>query len=128
MGVTLKYLHGGHAPFQIDANMGFTAAIYETLMYSDTTKIKLLPALPEVMREGRIENIHARGGICVTIEWNESTVKALLSASADKDIHVGAPVGYTLNSPEKHTESRYGKDFINLSLKNGESIVLEYTK
>ena len=128
MGVTLKYLHGGHAPFQIDANMGFTAAIYETLMYSDTTKIKLLPALPEVMKEGKIENIHARGGICVTIEWNENAVKAFLSASADKDIHVGAPVGYSIKNAESYEESRYGKDFISLSLSKGETVILEYTK
>jgi len=128
MGVTLKYMHGGHAPFQIDANMGFTAAVYEMLMYSDLTKIKLLPAKPEEWAKGSITNLHVRGGLTVSIRWSEVAVKATVKAYRDKEINVGAPVGFTLKSAYAYKESLYGDGFICLDLKKGDSVTLEYTK
>ena len=62
MGVTLKYMHAGHAPYQVDANMGFVSAVYEMILYSDNDKIKLLPALPSEFKEGSLEGVCARGG------------------------------------------------------------------
>ena len=127
MGVTLKYIHGGHAPFQIDANMGYTAAVYEMLMYSDLDKIKLLPALPDEWRQGRINNLRTRGGLGVSIEWSEHTLSVCITADFDKDINIGAPCGYNLQNGG-HALSKYGDGFILLSLKAGDKIELEYTK
>ncbi len=128
MGVTLKYMHGGHAPFQIDANMGFTAAVYEMLMYSDLTKIKLLPAKPEEWCKGSITNLHVRGGLTVSIYWDKSYVKAVINAYNDREINVGAPVGFALKNAEMYAKSRYGSDFTCLNLKKGDKITLEYAK
>ena len=126
MGVTLKYLHAGHPPFQIDANLGFTSAIYEMLLYSDLDKIKLLPALPKEFNEGKIENIHARGGYTITIEWNESTVNAQITAQKDGTINVGIN-GFTLTN-DKHKPSKYGSNYRLLNLKKGDTVSLIYTK
>ena len=51
MGLTL----GGGAvpPFQIDANMGWTAAIQNMLLASDIGKVTVLPALPVQMADRR---------------------------------------------------------------------------
>ena len=126
MGVTLKYLHAGHPPFQIDANLGFVSAIYEMLLYSDLDKIKLLPALPKDFKEGSIENIHARLGYTLSIEWNENQVKAKITAQNDGKINVGLK-GYTLQS-DTYEKSKYGDSYRLISFKKGESVSLIYTK
>ena len=126
MGVTLKFLHAGHPPFQIDANLGFTSAIYEMLLYSDLDKIKLLPALPTDFKEGSIENIHARGGYTVSIEWNEITVKAKITAQKDGKINVGVK-GYKLTN-DTYEPSKYGSNYRLLNLKKGDTVSLIYTR
>lgn len=126
MGVTLKYMHAGHAPFQIDANLGFVSAVYEMLLYSDLDKIKLLPALPDEFAEGKIENIHARGGYIVSIEWSQHTVKAKITATRDGEINVGLK-GYTLED-NVYDNSKYGSSYRLLTLKKGDTVSLIYTK
>ncbi len=126
MGVTLKFLHAGHPPFQIDANMGFVSAIYEMLAYSDLDKIKLLPALPQEFKEGRIENIHCRGGYVLSVDWNESSATAEITATRDGEINVTMK-NYTLENCEKAKASKYD-GYVLLSLKKGESVSLIYKK
>ena len=117
MGVTLKFLHAGHPPFQIDANMGFTSAVYEMLLYSDGEKIKLLPALPDEWKKGSIEGLQARGGFTVSIYWDEMQVRARISANLGGKVKIGAPRGCI------------GKEkYITLTLSAGESRDLIYTK
>ncbi len=128
MGVTLKYMHAGHAPFQIDANLGYTSAIYEMLMYTDNTKIKLLPALYSEWKRGSVENLHARGGYIVSIYWDESTVKAKITAEHTGQINVGLK-GHKLQTTAPCVkESPYGEGYVLLSLNKGESITLSYEK
>jgi len=58
------------APFQIDANMGFSSAVQEMLLYSRPGLIKLLPALPENWKKGSFRNMLCRGQVAVSLEWN----------------------------------------------------------
>ncbi|MBO5312463.1 MAG: glycoside hydrolase N-terminal domain-containing protein [Clostridia bacterium] len=126
MGVTLKYMHAGHAPFQIDANMGFTSAVYEMLLYSDLDKIKLLPALPTALESGSIEGIHARGGFTVSIWWDKENVKAKITSDLGNSINVGIK-GYTLDTVSPIlAQSKYGDSFKLLTLGKGESIEFSY--
>ena len=126
MGVTLKYLHAGHAPFQIDANMGFTSAVYEMLLYSDLDKIKLLPALPADFKKGKVEGIQARGGYSLSIQWSENQLKAEILAKCDGQVNVCAK-GYTLQN-DTYQSSKYGSDYRLISFKKGERVSLVYTK
>lgn len=99
----------GFCDFQIDGNLGQTAAVNEMLLQSqvrDTNgiyEVELLPALPKAWSEGRVTGLCARGGFEVGMVWkggklNSVTVKskcgkALHLRWGEKTRTVGIPVG-----------------------------------
>ena len=124
MGVTLRYMHSGHAPFQIDANMGFTSAVYEMLLYSDTERIKLLPALPTDWKSGSVERINARGGFVLSYEWTKNEINVEITATRNSKVELCA-VSYEIQG---ECESGSYDGFILLDMKAGEKITLKGIK
>lgn len=84
------------APFQIDANMGFTAAVQEMLLYSEPGRIRILPALPDRWRRGRAHGLLACGNIEVDVDWDREkealtvTLKTALSQRVTLKLPRGA--------------------------------------
>lgn len=57
--------------FQMDANLGFTAAMMEMLVFSKPGWVELLPALPKAFTSGRIQGMLLRGGALLKyMQWD----------------------------------------------------------
>lgn len=87
MGVSLNMRE---APIQMDANMGWTNAVQEMLLYNSPSLIKLLPALPKRWNIGKVKYWYWMGGT-VDFEWCEGSFEATFIANRDTVTKVKLP-------------------------------------
>ena len=80
---------GGYAEWEIDGNLGLTAAIGEMLLQSHTGEIELLPALPAAWPDGSVSGLHARGGFTVDIAWqNHQAVSWHIRSATPRQVRI----------------------------------------
>lgn len=100
--------------WEIDGNLGFTAAIAEMLLQSHAGELNLLPALPVKYPSGSVTGLRARGGYEVSLYWKNGQLdKAVIRA----DRTVG----------NETVQVRYGKSTKAIPLTPGETAVLDGT-
>jgi len=89
---TFPNLFCAHPPFQLDGNMGGTAGMAEMLLQSHTGTIELLPALPTAWKNGSVKGLKARGGVEVSVKWENGLLKQV-EIFSQKDITVALKYG-----------------------------------
>ena len=105
-GGTYANLFDAHPPFQIDGNLGATAAMCEMLLQSQDGEIHLLPALPAAWTTGSVRGLRARGGFVVDMAWRDGRLTAATIRS------IAGPGGGVV---------RHGDQRVALHLKPGET-------
>ncbi|NEW05771.1 glycoside hydrolase family 95 protein [Paenibacillus sp. SYP-B3998] len=58
------------APVQIDANMGWTSAIQEMLLFSVPGELHILPGRPSRWTKGKAGPLLTRDGVACTLQWD----------------------------------------------------------
>ncbi|MCI9144438.1 MAG: hypothetical protein HFH87_17765, partial [Lachnospiraceae bacterium] len=97
--------------YELDGNTGFSMAVMEMLIQSHEDCISLLPALPEMWPEGKLEGAVVRGGILLDLCWEQ-----------------GKPVKITLLSrTDKKVTLRYGETVREYALKAGQKEDISWT-
>jgi len=91
MGIGVKM---NPPPVQLDAVMGWSAAVQEMLLFSLPGEIHLLPALPGRWPRGEARGMLARGAIVVSMAWDmahRSLQVELLSQGRDQQVKLRLP-------------------------------------
>lgn len=125
-GGTYPNMFDAHPPFQIDGNFGCTAGIAEMLLQShETTKeglpiLHLLPALPDVWKDGSISGLRARGGFEVSINWSGNRLLSAVIKSMN-----GGTLTVRTATPLKQKGKKEGSYYLyNIKTRKGQTITL----
>ena len=106
-GGTYNNLFDAHPPFQIDGNFGCTAGIAEMLVQSHTGKVVLLPALPDVWKDGTVKGLCCRGGFVLEeLTWKDGKPATVKVRST-----VGGKLNISWNGKDQSIDTKSGKTY-----------------
>jgi len=102
---TLSNLFTGHNPgrlFQMDANLGLTAAVYEMVAFSDGEKLELLPVNCKELSNITVKGLRAKGRILIKeFEKSSGLINVTLENRGKNDITVVAPAGFLFDKKQE---------------------------
>ncbi|SDC99702.1 Glycosyl hydrolase family 65, N-terminal domain [Niabella drilacis] len=89
-----KYVYSGlvtshnpdHAIYNLDAVLSLPRLLSEMLVFSQRQRIRLLPACPAGLPEGRLSGIRIHGGHKLTVSWAKGTLKQAILLPGKNDV------------------------------------------
>lgn len=101
------------APIQLDANMGLTAAILESLVFSTENELYIFPALSPAFQTGSAGPILTRTCSEVTLCWHDHAAELAI-------YHKGRDMQATISLPENMVFAENNSSKIRVSLVSGQ--------
>ena len=102
-----------------DFAIGYTGIINESLMYSNTNELEVLPTKISYWKKGSIENLAARCRAYVSIKWDEDSVSVDITAIDD--------TYFELRCGEEYSSIEYANcTSLNLNLQKGDNVSVKF--
>lgn len=97
--------YGPGSVFQIDGNLGATAAIAEMLVQSDEDRVLLLPALPDKWAAGELNGVVLSSGVTMELCWQDHKLSGCVLHGTEREtdlvlVYDGERKGVHLNPKE----------------------------
>lgn len=106
--------HNEHSLFQMDANLGITAAVYEMIAHSEMGAVELLPVITEKIPFIRINGLNLRGNAeIVELVKKESSFRVTVKNNGFDSIRIVCPSGYSFEDGDTEYVL-FGKQTISL--------------
>lgn len=124
MGMTMEI---DYAPVQMDANLGIVNAIQEMLIYVSPTMIKLLPALPDQWKTGKVNTFHFCTGT-ISFRWDlqMGTFSTEIKANRETNILLYLPSyfsGYNWQGNYEELQADLGKKYYQIKMAGEQTLV-----
>lgn len=110
---TLDNLFTGHNPhslFQMDANLGLTAAVFEAFVYSDMEKVELFPVNSEHFDYMMIQGLRAKGSVhIISLIKDKNIVTAEIENQGRSMMRIICPEGFSFENGDRELEIMPGE-------------------
>ncbi len=114
-----------HANFAIDANFGACAALSEMIVQSGDGTVKILPALPNAWKKGKVKHLAARDGFDISLSWKGGKAEKIEMIST-----LGGPLTikyYNISKARFVTDNKVkalDKDTVLIETSKGDKIIV----
>ena len=96
--------HNEHFLFQMDANTGITAAVFEAFLYSDTERTFLFPVNCDKFGHMCVEGLRGRGCMhVIRLEKNGDVIMAHLENQGRNTIRILCPEGFSFENGNRES-------------------------
>ena len=101
--------HNEHELFQMDANLGITASVYESFLYSDMDKIELFPVISDKFNFAEIKGLRTRGAVrVISLKRSLDSFEGRFENQGKNDMRIVCPEGFSFENGDRELVLKAG--------------------